>query len=129
MTAVYNLVLLAARPPEWTHERFIEWWRGEHAELTYVLPGLRCWRHTVVERAFESRSAGWDGVSVLSFDTEEALRDALASPEWAAAVAQVGDMRGRRIAVMGSETEMFPVSGTPASADSRPVAGLTAGQE
>jgi uncharacterized protein (TIGR02118 family) len=124
MTAVYNLVLLAARPPEWKHEQFIEWWRGEHAELTYALPGLRCWRHTVVEGAFERRSEGWDGLSVLSFDTEEALRDALASPEWAAAVAQVGDMRGRRIAVMGPETEMFV-----AAANLRPVAGLTAGQE
>ncbi len=121
---MYNLVLLAARPPEWTHERFIEWWRGEHAELTYALPGLRYWRHTVVEGAFEPRSEGWDGLSVLSFDTEEALRDALASPQWAAAVAQVGDMRGRRIAVMGPETEMFV-----AAANLRPVAGLTAGQE
>jgi uncharacterized protein (TIGR02118 family) len=101
------LVLLASRPPDWTHEQFIEWWRGEHAELTYALPGLRRWRHTVVEKAFEPRSAGWDGVSVLSFDNEADLRKALESPEWAAAVAQVGDMRGRRIAVMGPEKEMF----------------------
>jgi uncharacterized protein (TIGR02118 family) len=104
---VYNLVLLASRPPDWTHEQFIEWWRGEHAELTYALPGLRRWRHTVVEKALEPRSAGWDGVSVLSFDNEADLRKALESPEWAAAVAQVGDMRGRRIAVMGPEKEMF----------------------
>jgi len=104
---VYNLVLLASRPPGWTHEQFIDWWRGEHAELTYALPGLRRWRHTAVEKAFESRSDGWDGVSVLSFDSEADLRKALDSPEWAAAVAQVGDMRGRRIAVMGPEQEMF----------------------
>ena len=104
---MYNLVLLAARPPDWTHERFIDWWRGEHAELTYRLPGLRRWRHTIVERALEPRSDGWDGVSTLSFDSEADLRKALDSPEWAAAVAQVGDMRGRRIAVMGPETEMF----------------------
>jgi uncharacterized protein (TIGR02118 family) len=101
------LVLLASRPPDWTHEQFIEWWRGEHAELTYALPGLRRWRHTVVEKALEPRSAGWDGVSVLSFDNEADLRKALESPEWAAAVAQVGDMRGRRIAVIGPEKEMF----------------------
>jgi uncharacterized protein (TIGR02118 family) len=104
---MYDLVLLAARPPEWSHEQFIAWWRGDHAELTYRLPGLRSWRHTVVERAFEPRSEGWDGVSVLSFDSEADLRKALASPEWAAAVAQVGDMRGRRIAVMGPQKEMF----------------------
>ncbi|WP_248963337.1 EthD family reductase [Sphaerisporangium perillae] len=104
---MYNLVLLAARPPEWTHDRFIAWWRGEHAELTYRLPGLRAWRHTEIDSAFESRSEGWDGMSVLSFDSAEDLRKALDSPEWAAAVAQVGDMRGRRIAVMGTEREMF----------------------
>ena len=104
---MYNLVLLASRPPDWTHERFIAWWRGEHAELTYRLPGLRAWRHTEVEAALEHRSEGWDGVSVLSFDSEADLRKALDSPEWAAAVAQVGDMRGRRIAVLGTEREMF----------------------
>ncbi|MEV0382651.1 EthD family reductase [Nonomuraea sp. NPDC050643] len=104
---MYNLVLLAARPPDWTHERFITWWRTDHAELTCRLPGLRAWRHTEIEAAFDTRSEGWDGVSVLSFDSAEALRKALDSPEWAAAVAQVGDMRGRRLAVMGTEKEMF----------------------
>ncbi len=103
---MYNLVLLAARPPDWTHERFIAWWRGDHADLTRLLPGLRAWRHTEVEAALESRSEGWDGVSVLSFDSEADLRAALDSPQWAAAVAQVGDMRGRRIAVMGTELLM-----------------------
>lgn len=104
---MYNLILLASRPPDWTHERFIEWWRGEHAELTCRLPGLRSWRHTEIDAALEPRSEGWDGVSVLGFDTAEDVRKALDSPEWAAAVAQVGDMRGRRIAVMGDEREMY----------------------
>ena len=107
----YNLVLLAARPSDWTHERFIDWWRGEHAELTYRLPGLRAWRHTDLDAALEPRSEGWDGLSVLSFDSAEDLRKALDSPEWAAAVAQVGDMRGRRIAVLGTEREMFGAPG------------------
>lgn len=106
---MYNLVLLAARPPDWTHERFITWWRTDHAELTYRLPGLRAWRHTEIESALESRSDGWDGVSVLSFDSEADLRAALASQAWKDAVAQVGDMRGKRIAVLGTEREMFPV--------------------
>ena len=104
---MYNLVLLAAKPPDWTHEQFIAWWRGDHAELTTVLPGLRAWRHTEIVHAFEPRSEGWDGVSILSFDSEDDLRNALASEEWAAAVAQVGEMRGKRIAVMGPEQEMF----------------------
>ncbi|GHB64682.1 MULTISPECIES: EthD family reductase [Streptomyces] len=104
---MYNLVLLAARPSDWTHERFIDWWRGDHAELTRTLPGLRSWRHTEIDTALEPRSEGWDGVSVLGFDTADDLRKALDSPEWAAAVAQVGDMKGRRIAVMGGEKDML----------------------
>ena len=103
---MYNLILLAARPPDWTHERFIAWWRGEHAELTVRLPGLKRWLHTEVEAALEPRSEGWDGVSILGFDSREALDACLASPEWKAAVEQVGDMRGRRIAVLGPERAM-----------------------
>lgn len=108
---MYNLILLASRPPDWTHERFIAWWRGEHAELTRLLPGLRDWRHTELDAALEARSAGWDGMSVLGFDSPDDLRAALKSPEWAAAVAQVGDMKGRRIAVMGTEQHLFPELG------------------
>ncbi|GFJ86459.1 hypothetical protein Prum_001010 [Phytohabitans rumicis] len=104
---MYNLVVLASRPPEWSHEQFIAWWRGEHAGVTLALPGLRRWRHMAVDRALEPRSEGWDGLSVLSFDTAEDLDLALASPEWKAAIAHVGPMRGRRIAVMGPEAELF----------------------
>ena len=104
---MYTLTLLASRPPDWTHEQFITWWRGDHAELTRELPGLRSWRHTELDGALEPRSEGWDGLSVLAFDSPDALRAALASPQWAAAVAQVGDMKGRRIAVMGTEQQLF----------------------
>src|SRR5258706_4036842 len=102
-----NLGLLASRPADWSHEKFIDWWRGEHAEMTYPLPGLRAWRHTAVSSALEPRSEGWDGLSVLSFDSEADLRAALAGEQWAAAVRQVGDMRGRRIALLRDEPEMF----------------------
>jgi uncharacterized protein (TIGR02118 family) len=103
---MYNLIILASGPRDWTHEQFIDWWRGPHAEATYQLPGLRTWRHTEVLAAMGEKSEGWNGLSVLSFDSREALDAALASPEWAAAVADVGDMRGRRIAVMGEEMTM-----------------------
>lgn len=103
---MYNLVLMASKPDDWTHDQFIEWWRGEHADATYTLPGLRRWQHTEVLDAFEERSQGWDGVSILSFDDRAALDAALASEEWKAAVANVGTMRGRRIAVMGEERTM-----------------------
>lgn len=112
---MYNLVLLAARPPDWTHEQFMTWWRGPHAELTYLLPGLRAWRNTDIQIALEPRSEGWDGVSVLSFDSQADLQAALASPQWQAAVDQVGTMRGKRIAVMGDERLMFSGEPDPAA--------------
>jgi hypothetical protein len=28
---MYNLIVMASKPREWTHDQFIEWWRGEHA--------------------------------------------------------------------------------------------------
>lgn len=104
---MYNLILLAARPSDWTHEQFISWWRGEHADMTYGLPGLRRWHHTEVLDAMDDKhSAGWDGVSILSFGSREDLDTALASDEWKLAVAHVGQMRGRRIAIMGEEKLM-----------------------
>lgn len=34
---MFDLMVLAARPNDWTHEQFMTWWRGEHAEVTYPL--------------------------------------------------------------------------------------------
>ena len=79
---MYNLIVLAARPSDWSHEQFIDWWRGEHAEVTYPLPGLRRWLHTELSEGSDERSAGWDGLSILSFDSREDLDAALASEEW-----------------------------------------------
>jgi len=103
---MYNLIVLAARPSDWTHERFIEWWRGEHADVTYPLPGLRRWLHTELHESGDERSAGWDGLSVLSFDSREDLDAALDSAEWKAAVDHVGTMRGRRMIFVGDEKTM-----------------------
>ncbi len=106
---MYNLVVLASKPSAWSHEQFIEWWRGPHAEVTYPLPGLRRWLHTeVLEGMNGGRSVGWDGLSVLSFDSKEALDTALASEEWARAVAHVGSMGGRSIILNGDERVMVP---------------------
>ena len=58
---MFNLIVLASRPDDWTHDEFIEWWRGEHAEVTYPLPGLLRWQHTELLEAFDakSRRLGW----------------------------------------------------------------------
>src|SRR3954451_14928439 len=100
---MYNLIVLAARPHDWTHEQFIDWWRGEHAEGTYPLPGLRRWLHTELSESSDEKSAGSDGLSVVGFDSRHALDAALGSEEWQTAVAHVGGMRGRRMIFTGDE--------------------------
>ncbi|WP_168699797.1 EthD domain-containing protein [Gordonia paraffinivorans] len=107
---MFNLMVLASRPSDWTHEQFIEWWRGPHAEVTYPLPGLLRWLHTEIVDSFDEKSAGWDGLSVLSFESREALEAALRSPEWQKAVEHVGSMRGRRMIWYGDEKTMVPLT-------------------
>ena len=104
---MYNLIVLASRPSDWTHQQFIDWWRGEHAEVTYPLPGLRRWLHTEVLDTMDERSAGYDGISILSFDSREDLDAALASEQWKRAVEHVGSMRGRRMIFLGDEQTML----------------------
>ena len=105
---MYNLIVLAAKPSDWTHEQFIIWWRGEHADVTYPLPGLKRWLHVDLDESSDPKSAGWDGLSVLSFDSQEDLDAALRSDEWTAAVKHVGSMRGRRMIFQGNERMMVP---------------------
>jgi uncharacterized protein (TIGR02118 family) len=108
---MYNLIVLASRPDDWTHDQFIEWWRGEHADVTYPLPGLLRWQHTEILESFDGKSSGWDGLSILSFESRDALDAALASQEWTAAVENVGTMRGRRMIWFGEEKTMVPLIG------------------
>lgn len=103
---MYDLIVLAAKPSDWTHEQFITWWRGEHADVTYPLPGLKQWVHVDLDEGDDPKSAGWDGLSILSFESKEALDKALQSSEWKAAVAHVGQMRGRRMIFQGNQRIM-----------------------
>ncbi|MEU4343497.1 EthD domain-containing protein [Nocardia sp. NPDC023852] len=109
---MYNLLVLASRPSDWSHDQFIDWWRGEHAEVTYPLPGLLRWQHTELLDSADEKSAGWDGLSILSFESRAALDAALASPEWKAAVRNVGAMGGRRMIWFGEEQTMVPLAGS-----------------
>lgn len=103
---MYDLIVLAAKPSDWTHEQFITWWRGEHADVTYPLPGLKRWLHVDLDEGTDPQSSGWDGMSILSFASQEDLDAALRSDAWKAAVKHVGSMRGRRMIFQGNERVM-----------------------
>ena len=104
-----SLVILATRPPEWTHEQFTTWWRGEHADFGRKLPGLIAYRHgdVVFDYDHADGNPAWDGHAVLTFTSRAAIDAALKSPEWAAAVAHVGRMKGKRIALITEEADLL----------------------
>ena len=103
-----NLVVLSSRPPDWTREQFTTWWRGEHAEYGRQLPGLLAYRHGEVVFDYDHPDQpAWDGNAVLTFASRAALDAALKSPEWAAAVAHVGRMKGKRIALITDEVSFL----------------------
>lgn len=109
-----SLVILASRPPEWTQEQFTTWWRGEHAAYARKLPCLQAYRHGVAVFDYDHpEQPAWDGHAVLTFPTRAALDAALHSPEWAAAVAHVGNMKGKRIVMITDEVDLLSVA--PAS--------------
>lgn len=103
-----SLVVLATRPPEWTRAQFTTWWRGEHAAFAKRLPHLQAYRHGEVMHDYDHpEQPAWDGHAVLTFPTRALLDAALQSPEWAAAVAHVGKMKGKRIALITDEIDLF----------------------
>lgn len=110
-----SMVVLAARPPDWTVEQFTTWWRGDHADMAKRLPKLQAYRHGAVYYDYDHADApAWDGHAVLTFPSRQALDAALASPEWAEAVRHVGKMKGRRVCVLTEEVDLL----APASDDS-----------
>jgi uncharacterized protein (TIGR02118 family) len=102
------MVILATRPAEWTREQFTTWWRDEHADYARKLPGLQAYRHGEVVFDYDHPGApAWDGHAVLTFATRAALDAALESPAWKAAVAHVGKMKGKRIALITEELDLL----------------------
>ena len=103
-----SMVVLATRPAEWTREQFTTWWRGEHADYAKKLPGLQGYRHGEVVFDYDHPGApAWDGHAVLTFADRAALDAALESPQWRAAVAHVGKMKGKRIALITEELDLL----------------------
>lgn len=103
-----SMVVLASRPPEWSHAQFTKWWRGPHADAARAIPGLVAYRHGAVTTDYDSPgSPGWDGHAVLTFADQSALDNALASAEWKAATAQTKGMGGKRIILITEEVDLL----------------------
>lgn len=94
---------LLRRKPEWTDADFRRHWREVHGPLAARLPGLRRYeQNPVTDRlqrgfTFARGPEQIDGFSMLWFDDEAAMREAIATPAGQALVADehhfIGDLR------------------------------------
>ena len=83
-----KMVQLLVRAEEYTHEEFVERWRGDHAELAKELPGLR--RYTTSVPNAPERSE-FDGVVELYFEDMGALKEAFDSETGEAVMADAAE--------------------------------------
>lgn len=94
---------LIQKKPDWTDEDFRRHWLGPHAQLAARLPGLRRYEQNHVtdslQRGFSYPRGPeqLDGFSMLWFDSEHAMREAIQTPAGQALVADenhfIGDLR------------------------------------
>ena len=108
---------LLRKKPEWSGEDFRRYWRGHHGALAAKLPGLRRYEQNHIVDT-EQRGFSYprgpeqlDGFSMLWFDSEEAMRDAMATEAGRALIADenhfIGDLRIATI----DQVEVIPAAG------------------
>ncbi|RZH67805.1 EthD family reductase [Natrinema altunense] len=71
-----TVVDVLIRADGYTHEEFVDRWRGEHVAIAAQLPGLKRYSTSVPT---EPDEAEYDGVLNLSFESVEAMNEAFAS--------------------------------------------------
>ncbi|WP_306057522.1 EthD family reductase [Natronococcus wangiae] len=71
-----KLVQVLVRRDEYSHEAFVDWWRGDHAELASELPGLKRYSTSVPTNP---DYVDYDGVLALTFESAAALDEAFES--------------------------------------------------
>jgi len=107
---------LVKRKPGLSDEAFLAHWRGVHGPLAAKLPGLRAYHQHRIE---DSRQFGvdhprgaWDldGFSELQFDSVEAMKVALKSPEFAPTVEDVAKFLDSVRLVVCEKTTVVPLS-------------------
>ena len=84
---MYAIIGILKRPPDWSREKFRDWWLNEHAGIAKKLPGLR--RYTVHPPTEDFNAVtgklddepSQDGLAFLWFDDKAAAEAAFASPE------------------------------------------------
>jgi len=89
-----KLFILIRRDPDESHDQFMDWWAGDHAELASKMPGLGYYALHEVTGGM-GREAEWDGIAELTFESTDAAIAAFDSAEGRATIAHANaDGRG-----------------------------------
>jgi uncharacterized protein (TIGR02118 family) len=82
---MYHVVFLVKKRPDLTQQAFSRYWLDEHTPLTASVAGVCSYRCYPALPGQDD--APFDGVAILSFDDKAAADAAMASPAFAAALA------------------------------------------
>jgi uncharacterized protein (TIGR02118 family) len=105
---------LIRKKPDWSTADFRRYWREDHSALASRLPGLRRYQqnHVVdsVQRgiAYPRGPEQLDGISMLWFDSEQAMREAIATEAGRALVADENHFMGDLRIVALDQVEVIP---------------------
>ena len=90
-----KFVVVLRRKPDWTHERFRDYFVRIHGPLAQKIPGLRRYRQNFPVPDAKRPAPDWDAVVELFFDSREAMEAAWETPEGRAATEDVDVMADR----------------------------------
>jgi len=76
-------VSLVRRRPDLSHDEFVAYWLGPHAEIAREMPGAIAY---IVNIARDPEVAGWDGFAEVWFESLEAAEAAFASEPFASRI-------------------------------------------
>jgi uncharacterized protein (TIGR02118 family) len=81
--AVIKRVSMVRRREDLSHDEFVAYWLGPHADIAREMPGALAY---VVNIARDPEAAGWDGFAEVWFESIEAAEAAFASEPFASRI-------------------------------------------
>lgn len=102
---MFKAMIMLTRRTDMSHDEFTRWWLDEHVPLASALPNVRRVILNVVDVGYDE--AGFDGVSELWFDSQDAFDAAYASEVGRRTAADSMAHVSGRVRVFVSENE-FP---------------------
>lgn len=101
----HALMALYNHPPD--AAAFDRHYEATHSNLALALPGLRSFSGTRPGPGPDGAPSSYYFVAVLTFDDQEALATALASPEGESAVADLANFAGAGVTLLSGDSTIY----------------------